>query len=167
MIFRLRAFSSLARLWTKLSHSSSKMKRDLYRRGPILSLSGLFMTLDASPTFQGVPVASTLLIHQAQAIFASEYPGLEMSVVFRPGTSGHKWAESPMFYPTSHTVTIPIYEKLAQVEEDALGVNGIAKIPVGYLVLLGECSYGCATVQLRKMTLFSSSDELIREFEFK
>lgn len=37
--------------------------------------------LEASPTFEGIPVAATLLIHQAQPHFLKAFPGLEVYFV--------------------------------------------------------------------------------------
>lgn len=37
---------------------------------------------ECSPTFNGVPVAATILLYQAQSIFGKEFPGLEIAAVF-------------------------------------------------------------------------------------
>lgn len=44
--------------------------------------SKLVPVLECSPTFNGIPVAATFLLYQAQSIFSNEFPGLEISAVF-------------------------------------------------------------------------------------
>lgn len=111
----------------------------------------------ASPTFEGIPVAATLLIHQAYPRFSKAFPGLELSPAFSPGKDGHFYKEEGgLFgiYPTSCKVGIPIYERLSQLEESRIGQALLMKPVVAILILTGECSVGCASASLSRMELF-------------
>ncbi|KAJ3412968.1 hypothetical protein HDV05_008683 [Chytridiales sp. JEL 0842] len=129
--------------------------------------------LECSPTYNGVPVAASFLMHQAHPHFEKQFPGLEMSAVFisrdpkfrplkRDGTQDERkeeeWEREYVyvekglsFWPTGAHVEVPIFERLSEVEEARLGNAGIRKGSVGRLVLEGECGYGCASVKLKEM----------------
>jgi hypothetical protein len=110
-----------------------------------------------SPTFEGVPVSATLLIHQSIPYFEKKFPGLEVSGVYSPGEPGHTYVESGKIlglYPTKCTVTIPIYEKLSKEEEERLGKAMIKKDAVAHLILHGECKVGCATATLSSIRIY-------------
>ena len=110
-----------------------------------------------SPTFQGIPVAGTLLLDQANSIFKDNFPGLELSGVFNPGQTGHSYSESGTilsWYPQSCQVEIPVYQVLSKKEEETLGKALVKKPIVGILRLEGDCKVGCAKVTLKKLTLF-------------
>ncbi|KAJ1566468.1 hypothetical protein HK096_001349, partial [Nowakowskiella sp. JEL0078] len=131
--------------------------------------------LDCSPTFNGVPVAATFLMHQAMPLFDTQFPGLEISPVFvKPSITSRNqksttWltdnetsedieshfeysedggAVTAALYPTSCETVVPVFERLAQVEEARLGAAGIRKRPVGLLKMRGKCKLGCAAVEL-------------------
>jgi hypothetical protein len=112
--------------------------------------------LECSPTFQGVPVAGTFLIHQSIPYFDKKFPGLEIAGAFVPGETLHSYVEQKVMglYATSCKVTIPVYEKLSKQEEERLGKAMLKKPAVGLLVLEGDCKVGCATVQLTSIRLY-------------
>ena len=114
-------------------------------------------TLYQSPTFQGIPVAGTLIIDQAHSIFKKQFPGLELSGVFSPGQLGHSYLESGSimgWYPQACTVEIPVYQVLTRKEEETLGKALVKKPIVGILRMEGDCKVGCAKVTLKQMTLY-------------
>ena len=109
-----------------------------------------------SPTFQGVPVAGTFLIHQSIPYITKKFPGLEVAGAYVPGEIGHSYTETKVLglYGIACTVTIPVYEKLCRKEEERLGKAMLKKPAVGHLVLEGECKVGCATATLTAITLY-------------
>jgi hypothetical protein len=113
-------------------------------------------TIHCSPTFQGVPVAGTFLIHQSIPYFDKKFPGLEIAGAFVPDEIGHSYKESKVLglYATACTVTIPVYQKLSKQEEERLGKAMLKKIPVGHLVLEGDCKVGCAAATLTTIKLY-------------
>ncbi|KAJ3202127.1 hypothetical protein HDU67_000786 [Dinochytrium kinnereticum] len=122
--------------------------------------------LECSPTYHGVPVAATFLMHQALPVFDKTFPGLEMSPVFVMGHPEYSYAETGLLssvWATGATMELPIFERLSEEEEAKLGSSGIRKKPVGRLLLVGECEYGCAAVRLREMKVFKANGELLWE----
>ena len=126
--------------------------------------------LECSPTFAGVPVAATFLMHQAYAQFESQFPGLELASLFDTNSSEFEYYEATsglerlavkIFGPSQATIIIPVYEKYSQVEEERMGSAGIKKSPVGKLQIVGKCQMGCAKVTLSQMTLFKLNDEIV------
>lgn len=90
----------------------------------------------------GIPVACMFLPFQAQAVFNSEFPGLEISPVYLDDTKGFTCEEFGGllgFYPTSTVVSIPVYERKSAIEEARMGTNGIRKVAVGSLRISGDC----------------------------
>ncbi|KAI8909393.1 hypothetical protein DFJ77DRAFT_433484 [Powellomyces hirtus] len=127
--------------------------------------------IECSPTFQGVPVAATFLMHQALPRFDKKFPGLELSAVFdmaRPEEYVYK--EEGLFasvMPSTAIVEVPIFEKLSQVEEAKLGGAGIRKKPVGKVQLKGACSLGCAKVELTEMRVLKNNGDVVWEWKKK
>ncbi|KAJ3157277.1 hypothetical protein HDU89_002689 [Geranomyces variabilis] len=127
--------------------------------------------VECSPTFQGVPVAATFLMHQALPRFHRKFPGLELSPVFdmaRPEEFGYR--EEGLFasvMPSTAVVEVPIFEKLSEMEEAKLGGAGIRKSPVGKAVLKGKCSLGCAKVDLVEITVFKMNGDIVWEWKKK
>lgn len=127
---------------------------------------GLYMnrnTIKASPTFEGVPVSATLLIHQASPLFYQEFPGLTLAPSFAPKKQlNHTYEETGGIlgiYPTGCELGIPVYEKLTEIEETRLGKALLAKPSVAHLVIKGSCKVGCATAFLTEMKLFKVDSE--------
>jgi hypothetical protein len=131
--------------------------------------------LEASPTFSGVPVAATFLMHQAQTPFENAFPGLEMSAVFSMHNtqdfSYTEFAKDPesvfsrlhmrIFGASEAQVSVPVYERLSQAEEERLGASGIRKAPVGTLIMKGMCRVGCAQVKLMQVTLTKTNGDVV------
>ena len=118
--------------------------------------------IQQSPTYQGIPVAGTLLLDQAHPIFKKQFPGLELSGVFLPGKQGHLYSESGTilgWYPQQCSAEIPVYQVLSRKEEETLGKALVKKPVVGVLRMDGDCQIGCAKVTLRKLTLFKVNAE--------
>ena len=128
-----------------------------------------FNTVAASPTFEGIPVAATILIHQAYPHFAKAFPGLELSPAFSPGKEkGHFYEEKGgLFgiYPTSCKIGIPIFERLSQLEESRIGQALLMKPVVAYLILIGDCTVGCAAANLSEMVLLKVDEEKNPRFD--
>ncbi|TPX44447.1 hypothetical protein SeMB42_g03197 [Synchytrium endobioticum] len=105
-------------------------------------------TLECSPTFNGVPVAATFLMRQAEPVFNKQFPGLEISSVYVVDGQHFAYSESSLFglFASSATVRVPIYERLPREEEMRLASAGLRKHPVGEAIISGSCSYGCAKV---------------------
>lgn len=129
--------------------------------------------IDCSPTFAGVPVAATFLMHQAYEKFESQFPGLELPSVYDSSSSDFEYFEAVstwgkitdnIFGPSEATIIIPVYEKYSQVEEERLGSAGIKKSPVGKLKASGQCQMGCARVVLRDMTLFKLNNDIVWKY---
>ncbi|KAJ3271681.1 hypothetical protein HDV01_006460 [Terramyces sp. JEL0728] len=110
--------------------------------------------LEASPTFNGIPLAATFLINQCIPAFNKEFPGLEVAGSFSLGSDHNEYQESGGLgiYPTKARVLLPVYEKLKPQEEAQLGIAGIKKPPVGFLVLKGKCKVGCAQFPAKIMS---------------
>ncbi|KAI8824034.1 uncharacterized protein EV422DRAFT_564742 [Fimicolochytrium jonesii] len=129
--------------------------------------------LDCSPTFQGVPVAATFLMHQALPRFDRQFPGLELSPVFdmaRP--EEYSYTERGGVFAVlgvvdEAVVVLPVFEKLPQVEEARLGAAGIRKMPVGRCELVGRCRLGCAKVELVGMRVLKGNGECVWEWRKK
>ena len=126
--------------------------------------------LSCSPTFSGVPVAATFLMHQAYDLFESAFPGLEMSSIFNVDHADFNYVEHAdgllaFFGPSAASVTVPVFERLSQVEEERLGTAGIRKTPVGSLIITGRCQLGCAKVTLEEMTLMKSNGDIVWTYE--
>lgn len=71
-------------------------------------------------------------------------------------------------WPSSVEITVPVYERLNDVEEARLGNAGIKKGVVGWLLLRGECRWGCAKVWLTGMKLMRgkiSDGEIVWEWK--
>ena len=126
--------------------------------------------IECSPTFAGVPVAATFLMHQAYDKFEKEFPGLELPSVFDMNSSEFEYFESTssigkltgtIFGPSEATIIIPVYEKYSQLEEERLGSAGIKKSPVGKVKITGKCQIGCARVLMTQMTLFKLNNEIV------
>lgn len=86
--------------------------------------------IHCSPTFNGIPVSATFLLHQSHNLFTNQFPGLEMSPVFAINYSDEfTYKETGMFadygWPTGCIVTVPVFERLSKEEEVRLGNNGI------------------------------------------
>ena len=142
---------------------------------PILSLfyTSYKSRLLASPTFGGIPVGATFLMHQGLPIFQKEFPGLEMSAVDdsdecfyseKRSIGNHKDGPLDFFLlkligPKEAIVQIPIYERYSQQEEERLGNAGIKKASVGKLTLKGSCDLGCAKVLLKEMILYKGNGQ--------
>ena len=124
-------------------------------------ISATMKQYECSPTFQGLPVGATFLLHQGNIIFEQEYPGLCVSPYFKPTLPGHEYRENGYFYPTEAEMMIPVYEKVSNEEEERLGSLGLSTAQVGYLKLKGKCKIGCASVTLVQMELLSLDHELI------
>ncbi|KAJ3006127.1 hypothetical protein HKX48_000293 [Thoreauomyces humboldtii] len=156
-----------------LSSSSSSSALLLTLTGTTLLLLLLSPTttrpLDCSPTFQGVPVAATFLMHQALPRFDRKFPGLEISAVFdmaRP--LEFVYEESGGFVMASEaTVEVPVFERLDEVEEAKLGGAGIRKKAVGRVRIKGTCSLGCAKVEMTEMAVFKVNGDLVWEWKKK
>lgn len=135
-----------------------------------LSLTAIqlnYKRLYQSPTFQGVPVAGTLLIHQATPLLNKQFPGLEISGIFAPGNDGHSYSETTTLgiYPTACKVTIPIYERLSEQEEERLGKALLMKPIVGMLVMFGKCNAGCATASLQSLVVYKVTKDKKIDYE--
>ncbi|TPX69351.1 hypothetical protein SpCBS45565_g02496 [Spizellomyces sp. 'palustris'] len=128
-------------------------------------------SLECSPTFNGVPVAATFLMHQALPRFEKKFPGLEISAVYdanRP--EEFKYEETGLFsslMPSQAIVEVPVFEKLSETEEAKLGVSGIRKKPVGRVQLKGTCSIGCAKVELTEMRVLKNNGQVVWEWKKK
>ncbi|RKO99411.1 hypothetical protein CXG81DRAFT_7177, partial [Caulochytrium protostelioides] len=113
--------------------------------------------IEASPTFNGVPVAASFLMFQALPPLDERFPGLQLAPVFDPKDPEFAFEElgwlAP-FYPSSAKVTAPMYEKLSEAEESKLGGSNIKKQSVGKMVAYGTCKMGCASVQLLRVQIF-------------
>jgi hypothetical protein len=110
-----------------------------------------------SPTFQGIPVAGTLLIHQSIPYFQAQFPKLEVCGVFAPSEEFHEYIETGHtfgVYPTGCRISIPIYEKLSIEEEERLGKALLKKPVVGVMVIEGECKVGCATATIKSINVY-------------
>ncbi|KAI9366061.1 hypothetical protein DFJ73DRAFT_806936 [Zopfochytrium polystomum] len=78
----------------------------------------------------------------------------------------YAYAESGLVasvWPTAARTEVPVFERLSAVEEANLGQAGIRKKPVGKLVMIGSCTYGCAQVKLRVLQVYSLKGDLIWE----
>ncbi|KAJ3103020.1 hypothetical protein HDU97_010458 [Phlyctochytrium planicorne] len=114
--------------------------------------------------------AATFLMNQAIGVFEKQFPGLEMSPIFIHGHPEFVYKETgmlPSLWPTGAIVEVPIFEKLSDAEEARLGGAGIRKRPVGKLVLMGECQYGCAAVKLLEMKVYKADGTLFWEKPIK
>lgn len=142
------------------------------QRFPIFAgiCTGVFIStrkpLEASPTFNGIPLAATFLINQCIPIFNKKFPGLEVAGSFSLGTDHNEYKETGGLgiYPTSARVLLPVYEKLKPQEEAQLGVAGIKKPPVGFLILKGKCKVGCAQVTLVEIELVAADKSLAPDY---
>ncbi|KAJ3181037.1 hypothetical protein HDU85_003739 [Gaertneriomyces sp. JEL0708] len=127
--------------------------------------------VECSPTFNGVPVAATFLIHQATPKLDAKFPGLEISPIFDINQpQDYKYEEESTFLsimPSYALVEVPMYEKLSSLEEAKLGVSGLKKNPVGKAVLKGSCSLGCAKVTLVEIKLLKLNGDLVWEWKKK
>jgi hypothetical protein len=124
--------------------------------------------LHQSPTFQGIPVAGTLLIHQSIPYFQRQFPKLEISGVFAPGEEYHTYTETGQtfgIYPTGCTVTLPIFEMLSIEEEERMGKALLKKQVVGVVVIEGECKAGCATASVKSIKVYKMNTSLVPEYE--
>ncbi|KAJ3109912.1 hypothetical protein HDU96_007055 [Phlyctochytrium bullatum] len=102
-------------------------------------------------------------MHQAIPHFERQFPGLEMSAIFATNHPDFDYEEKGLLstlWPTRAVVTVPIFERLPEEEEAKLGGAGIRKNPVGRIVLEGSCQYGCATVKLASIKVFTMENEL-------
>jgi hypothetical protein len=129
--------------------------------------------IDCSPTFAGVPVAATFLMHQAYEKFETQFPGLSLPSIFDSNSSEYEYFEASttwgkftdtIFGPSEATVIIPVYEKYSELEEERMGSAGIKKSPVGRLKATGECQMGCARVRLKEMTLFKLNHDIVWKY---
>jgi hypothetical protein len=105
---------------------------------PTITTLLLSNRLKTVPKYQGVPIPISILTHQSVEIFNNHFAGLEMSPVFIQDQKYYSYKENGLllqigFWPSSCTVTIPVYKKTSQAEEERMGFNGIKKIEVGYL----------------------------------
>jgi hypothetical protein len=82
----------------------------------------------------GVRVGLVQLLSQTQDVFEREFPGLETGVALVPGKPLNEYTEH--WFSTAR-LQVPVYEKLVEEEEKRLGMNGIEKKPVGYLLVQG------------------------------
>ena len=111
--------------------------------------------VEASPTFEGIPVGATLLIFQSLPVFEAKFKDkLVVSPSFSPGKLNHNYFEKGFLIPNACVVEIPVYEKLEEEEEKRLGKLLIEKLIVGHLVVEGVCKLGCASVTMRSVKLF-------------
>ncbi|KAJ1568579.1 hypothetical protein HK405_000380, partial [Cladochytrium tenue] len=70
-------------------------------------------------------------------------------------------------WPTAARAEVPLFERLSEQEEASLGSAGVRKQPVGKLVMIGTCTYGCAKVRLRELRVYSAEGRLVWEQKSK
>jgi hypothetical protein len=157
--------------FTEIRHAF--FKRRLWIAAFPLIIIPCHKPIDCSPTFAGVPVAATFLMHQAYGKFESQFPGLSLPSVFDSNSSDYEYYESSttwgkftdkIFGPSEATIIIPVYERYSELEEERLGSAGIKKSPVGKLKATGVCQIGCARVLLTEMTLFKLNNDIVWKY---
>jgi len=135
--------------------------------GTLLFTLFSFQQIECSPTFNGVPIATSFLCQQAYPIFNSEFPGLELSPVFVSEHKDFSYEEggwlSPLF-PSWAEARLPVYPVLPPEEEAKLGMAGLKKRPVGYVYIKGDCKYGCAMVSLSSIRLEKINGDVVWEW---
>ncbi|TPX32518.1 hypothetical protein SmJEL517_g04346 [Synchytrium microbalum] len=128
----------------------------------ILGLTTSKPSIECSPSFNGVPVAATFLMRQAEPIFNKHFPGLELSPVFvMDGINFGYTEQSILGWASTATVEVPVYERLSQTEEVRLGTSGLRKGAVGKAYITGGCSYGCAKVVMSEIKVVKMNGEVV------
>ncbi|KAI9105000.1 hypothetical protein DFS34DRAFT_576053 [Phlyctochytrium arcticum] len=170
-IARSRTVSSIIRSTTQSRYqgqnhpSLSPTWKLLLAIFPISLATLSYKQLECSPTYHGSPVAATFLMHQAFLRLEKKFPGLEISAVFdmtRPDQ--YTFKETGLFasvMPSGCEVEVPLFEKLSQTEEARMGAAGIKKTPVGKVWMRGECSLGCAKVDLLELIVKKNNGEVV------
>ncbi|KAI8901697.1 hypothetical protein BC833DRAFT_576323 [Globomyces pollinis-pini] len=125
------------------------------------------LKVEAAPTYHGVPIAGTLLIFQGTNVFRNAFPGLEIVGVYSPGQDCHTYKEEGGvfgFYPNSAEAGLMVQEVLPKAEQKRLGAALLKQDPCGFLVLRGQCKFGCASVTLSEMKLYKLDSDLKPDF---
>jgi hypothetical protein len=118
--------------------------------------------IEGGPTFNGVPIAASLLMLQATPIVEEAFPGLSMSAIFAHPHPDFKYKEDTFLgYATKVTIEAPVYERFEQEEQKQITGNGLAMNKVATVRLHGKCEWNCAKAFLTTIEMYKLSGELV------
>ncbi|KAI9012365.1 hypothetical protein DFJ74DRAFT_683472 [Hyaloraphidium curvatum] len=109
-----------------------------------------FSTSLFTPRKGAIPIPALLMLKQIQEPFARDFPNWELPATFTRQMDYFYEETGPisLLWPQGAWIRVPIFERMSDAEEKALGESGRRKEPVATCYVRATCKAACAEVHI-------------------